>query len=155
MIVIAIIGILTAALFPSFANYIQRGRDASRLSNIDNLGKWLALYFSENEKYPLSDAQGCVNNAALSNYLWWKNINDPQPAHSNGCGTVWLYGYAMSTTILSNPNVFSLLAIMEQPKWWNYSGSLVWFTGTLTQSAYNTGLLYTIKWDGAYYIRIP
>ena len=34
MIVIAIIGILAASLFPSLTNYLERSRDAARIANI-------------------------------------------------------------------------------------------------------------------------
>lgn len=155
IIVIAIIGILAVALFPAFSNYIQRWRDTSRLSDVDNLSKALSLYFSENNKYPDADTAGCVDSAALSNYNDKGAIVDPVITHSNGCDTLWNYGYAMATNIISNPNAFSLLAIMEQAFWGNYGGSLIGFTWTLTTTAYNTGLLYTNKWDGPYYIRVP
>jgi prepilin-type N-terminal cleavage/methylation domain-containing protein len=52
MVVIAILGILAAALFPAYTNYIQRGRDTSRLAGIDELSKMLTLYYSEKEAYP-------------------------------------------------------------------------------------------------------
>jgi prepilin-type N-terminal cleavage/methylation domain-containing protein len=55
MIVIAIIGILAAALFPAFSNYVQRGRDVARVADIDNLSKGFTLYYSENENYPTHD----------------------------------------------------------------------------------------------------
>jgi hypothetical protein len=73
----------------------------------------------------------------------------------NGCGTSGLYAYAMATGILSNPNVYSLVAIMEQPFWGNYSGSLVWFTGTLSPTAYQSGITAIVKWAGATYVRVP
>jgi prepilin-type N-terminal cleavage/methylation domain-containing protein len=57
MIVIAIIGILAAALFPSFTNYIQRGRDTARLADIDTLSKTLTVFFTQNDRYPASDLQ--------------------------------------------------------------------------------------------------
>lgn len=69
MIVIAIIGILSAALFPSFTNYIQRGRDTSRLSHIDTLSKTVTVYFTQNERYPTADIQGCLDDALLVNIL--------------------------------------------------------------------------------------
>ncbi len=37
MIVIAIIGILAAALFPSITQYIERGRDASRTAHLRDI----------------------------------------------------------------------------------------------------------------------
>ena len=116
MIVIAIIGILAAALFPSYVNYVQRGRDTARVASIDDLSKQINLYFSENDKFPTDDGNGCVDNAKLSNYNAGKAVRDPVSTKSNGCNTLGLYAYAMSTGILSNPNVFSLIAIMEQQK---------------------------------------
>ena len=37
MIVIAIIGILSAALFPSFGNYFSRARDTQRINDLRKL----------------------------------------------------------------------------------------------------------------------
>ena len=69
MIVIAIIGILAASLFPAYANYITRGRDTSRLGHIDTLSKTMTLYFSENDKYPPSGVDGCVDDTKINNYV--------------------------------------------------------------------------------------
>jgi prepilin-type N-terminal cleavage/methylation domain-containing protein len=78
MIVIAIIGILTAALFPSFTNYTQRGRDTARLTDIDTLSKKLTLYFTQNDAYPSSNPQGCVSDAAILSVSDGETIHDPQ-----------------------------------------------------------------------------
>ena len=52
MIVIAIIGILAAALFPSMTNYLKRSRDAARASNLKDISTALGAYYSDTEKYP-------------------------------------------------------------------------------------------------------
>ena len=155
MIVIAIVGILVSALVPGYASYIQRWRDTARLSDIADLSKALTLHFTEYEYYPDSDAAGCVDDAPLLKYL--ENIprHDPLDWHWSGCSTIGRYWYATSTGILNNPNVFSLLAVMEQPFWGNYAWDLDGFTGTLTASAYNTGISLTEKWAWPYYIRVP
>ncbi len=155
MIVIAILWVLVTALVPWYNAYIERGRDTSRLADIDDIAKSTTLYYTEHDVYPVSTVWGCVNYVLLLNYMLDSLRYDPISDHYNGCNTLWSYGYAMSTWILTNPNVFSLLAIMEQPNAGNYGGDLDGFTGTLTAAAYNTGMTLLNKWNGRYYIRIP
>jgi type II secretory pathway pseudopilin PulG len=52
MIVIAIIGILSAALFPHVTGYIMRARDAARQSDINNISLALTSYYTDRETYP-------------------------------------------------------------------------------------------------------
>jgi prepilin-type N-terminal cleavage/methylation domain-containing protein len=153
IIVLGILGILIAALFPAYTNYISRWRDATRLTDIDQLAKAHGTYFNDNEKYPNHDL-GCVNQAAISKYTNDKIIQDPLGGYSNGCNTLRHYGYA-SWSFAFNPNTFSLLAIMEQPNGGNYIGALDGFTGSLTVAAYNSGLTSTVKGAWPYFIRIP
>lgn len=47
MIVIAIIGILAAALFPAMTGYLQRARDANRIASLTNVKAVLQTYNSE------------------------------------------------------------------------------------------------------------
>ncbi len=157
MIVIAIIGILAASLFPAYANYITRGRDTSRLGHIDTLSKTMTLYFSENDKYPPSGVDGCVDDTKINNYVEWNAPHDPQSSHTNGCNTLGRYGYATwGTVVFQNPsNIYALLAIMEQPYGGNYSGSIDWFTGGMTSISYISGTTLIVKGAGKYYIRIP
>ncbi len=155
MIVIAIVGILVSALIPWYTNYIQRWRDTTRISDITDLSKAFTLYFTEYDAYPSSDAQWCVDDTKVNKYTEEIPRHDPIPARWGWCSTDGRYGYASSTGILNNPNVFSLLAVMEQPFWGNYGGELAGFTGTLTASAYNTGINVVLKWAWPYYIRIP
>ena len=56
MIVIAIIGVLATALFPSVTNYIERGRDAARMSHLKDITNAIGAYYADNEKYPTSTA---------------------------------------------------------------------------------------------------
>lgn len=155
MIVIAIVGILVSALVPGYAAYIQRGRDTARVGDITDLSKAITLHFSEFDYYPLSTSAGCVDDAVLLKYTDGTPRHDPLTTNWNGCNDFGRYGYATSTGLLNNPNVFSLLAIMEQPFAGNYNGSLDGFTGTLTASAYYTGTQLLEKWAWPYYIRVP
>jgi type II secretion system protein G len=61
MIVIAIIGILAAALFPSMTSYLARGRDTARIADIKKIQWALDMYFIDMGKYPSSDGHGFTN----------------------------------------------------------------------------------------------
>ena len=54
MIVIAIIGILAAALFPSLTAYLARGRDTSRTAGIKEINTALAGYQLDKSALPVS-----------------------------------------------------------------------------------------------------
>ena len=64
MIVIAIIGILAAALFPSLTSYLRRSRDAARISHIKDISTAVGAYYSDNEAYPVGT--GCLDSSVLS-----------------------------------------------------------------------------------------
>lgn len=90
MIVIAIIGILAAALFPSLTSYLRRSRDAARISHIKDISNAVGAYYSDNETYPTST--GCLDSSALSTtYLEAGIPRDPSSGHENGCGASSFY----------------------------------------------------------------
>lgn len=62
MIVIAIIGILAAALFPSMTSYLKRSRDTARIANLKDITSALGAYYADKENYPDTSNQGCVNS---------------------------------------------------------------------------------------------
>jgi hypothetical protein len=90
------------------------------VTDLSDISKASVLHFTEFDRYPQSDANGCTNYTALLRYFDGAPRYDPLPTHSNGCSTLGSYGYAMSTGIITNPNVFSVLAIMEQPYGGNF-----------------------------------
>ena len=51
MIVIAIIGILAASLFPSLRSYIAASRDSARASDIYSIKVAVNEYFNDNNTY--------------------------------------------------------------------------------------------------------
>lgn len=55
MIVMAIIGILAASLYPSLGGYISRARDAQRLSDMHTISSSIQLYSVDYEVYPPSE----------------------------------------------------------------------------------------------------
>lgn len=86
MVVIAIIGILTAIGAVNFANSREKARDAQRLSDIQEISLALEVYrqSSSNRKYPAT-----LDVLATNKYLN-KVPTDPQPPkayiYSNNCG---------------------------------------------------------------------
>ncbi len=62
LIVIAIIGVLAAALYPTIRDALSRGRDAAREGNINNIITALETYNSDYGVYPTYS--GCVDGSA-------------------------------------------------------------------------------------------
>ncbi len=104
MIVIAIIGILAAALFPSMTGYLKRSRDAARTSHLKDITTALGAFYSDTERYPVRAATGsCISEPTflLTNYFPKGFPSDPQstsrPNGVNGCSASTQYGYNTGT----------------------------------------------------------
>lgn len=102
MIVIAIIGILAAALFPSLTAYLARGRDTSRAAGIKEISTAIAAYTIDNSG-TVPDASGsCVPQNTLAGgtnkYLSSKFPVDPSGKTHGNCGTAGSYGYGTGTS---------------------------------------------------------
>ena len=65
MIVIAIIGVLAAALFPAYSGYQQRARDAHRITSVSTITRALQLHFNDKEEYPASTINGCLDEVGF------------------------------------------------------------------------------------------
>ena len=62
LVVVAIIGILSAIAIPQFEEYRARGFDARAKSDLRNVATAEEAYFVDNEKYvACPDAQSCTN----------------------------------------------------------------------------------------------
>jgi prepilin-type N-terminal cleavage/methylation domain-containing protein len=140
MIVIAIIGILAAALFPSMTGYLKRSRDAARTSSLKDIATSLGAYFSDKETYPIPSLAtlGCVDGTSAgldANYLPKGVPTDPQSAKENGCGPNGRFGYGSGLTA-SAPSFF-LTAYMENLNGGNTGASVtmyVWSGKTFAAS---------------------
>ena len=84
LVVIGIVLLLVALLFPVISSARESGRMASCASNLSQIGKAISLYVADNrERYPLI-------------------VNDSKPA--DGCTWVdAVYPYAKSTAVFSCP----------------------------------------------------
>ena len=154
MIVIAIIGILAAALFPSMTSYLKRSRDAARTSHLKDISTAVGAFYADKERYP--DANGnCVNSGSTglsANYMPKGVPMDPQKgAHDNGCGLPGDYGYGSGVNATTWAAQFFLSAILENTNGGNTGSYAVtsWLGNSVTATADGAGL---VKGNGSGYI---
>lgn len=98
MIVIAIIGILAAALFPMMTGYMARSRDTARVSHISQLATALSTYYTDNNQYPAGSlvGSGACSPTSLSTYM--SSIpKDPTSGRANAGCSDGNYGYGSGT----------------------------------------------------------
>ena len=119
MIVIAIIGILAAALFPSMTGYLKRSRDTARQSGMKDITTALGAFYADKERYPQvsgTATAGDINTGATelnpTVYLPKGLPKDPVTSRTtlNGA-TAGNYGYA--TGSINSAPAFSVTAILE------------------------------------------
>ncbi len=132
MIVIAIIGILAAALFPSLTSYLARGRDTSRVAGIKEISTGIAAFNVDQSSFPrgLNNVgpalAECVGATYLSGYVPKLPV-DPIKTRLDNCGTAGGYGYG---TGVDNGTISVLLsATMENPTGGNSATGVVNFQG--------------------------
>ena len=70
LVVIAIIGTLAALLLPALSSARERGRRTSCLSNLDQIGKSLAIYCNSSENYLPSYAGYGLPSCDMGNVNW-------------------------------------------------------------------------------------
>ncbi len=66
MVLLAGMGVVSAALFPTMASYLTRSRDAARISHLKDISTALGAYYADNGKYPDPTPGGCVPSDALT-----------------------------------------------------------------------------------------
>ena len=151
MIVIAIIGILAAALFPAITNYIGRWRDASRIAGLNDISKALTNYANDQkETYP-STPLDCDLSGSILQFIG-KPVIDPLKWRDNGCGPNGFYAYG--TGYIQITNHYSISAYLENAVWgyWDASGSTNPFTGTLDPADINNLKYNLTKGSGPLYV---
>lgn len=150
MIVIAIIGILAAALFPSMSNYLKRSRDAARTSHLKDISTAVGAYYADKERYPDSDENGCVATAGgtgMDTSYMAKGIpTDPDGTRLNGCTTAGRYGYGSGINLASSAPQFIIMAQFENANGGNTGSVYNTLTGTTNKS------VSTSKGAGAWYV---
>jgi type IV pilus assembly protein PilE len=120
MIVIAIIGILAAALFPSLTSYLKRSRDAARAAHLKDISNAVGAFYSDRERYP-NNGTGCMNSNILnSSYMEAGIPTDPTSTRNNGCTYNSFYVFASGTSANSSPQ-FALAAVFENDNGGNFN----------------------------------
>ena len=141
MIVIAIIGILATALFPSMTGYLKRSRDTARISGMKDISTALGAFYADKERYPI--AIGSATAAAVgtgtdelapSKYLPKGMPVDPQTAsRNNGAGAATNANYGYGTGTNNSAPSYALTAILENANGGN-TGAITGYVGTSTYS---------------------
>lgn len=159
MIVIAIIGILAAALFPSMTGYLKRSRDTARISNMKDISTALGAYYADKERYPMiigSAGSGVVSTAAgeleVTKYLPKGMPVDPQSStRNNGGGAQANAKYGYGTGTFSSAPSYALTAILENENGGN-TGSITGLTGIAAGYNLSAAAVALTKGAGSGYV---
>ncbi len=109
MIVIAIIGVLAAALFPAMSGYLSRSRDTARVSHVGQLITASSTFFQDNETYNGAINGTCVNSGQLNKYMGGKTPTNGAATH---CATeVGAYGAGSGT--IGGAQAIAISAVLE------------------------------------------
>ena len=154
MIVIAIIGILAAALFPSLTSYLARGRDTSRAAGIKEISTGIASYNVDTSAFPASannagaGVADCANSGALAKYVP-KFPKDPTNSSAN-CGTAGSYGYGTGSA--SGTTTAILSAQFENSVGGNTPTSITGYQGYVVTQANINLIDVMVKASGSGYV---
>ena len=139
LVVISIIGIMAAALFPQMSFYFARGRDVARISDVKTLSAKFQEYSRINTTYPATEnAAGTASGNCISEIVSWTDalpqFKDKQFSQLWGSGTevrdpmnrvfwVWYCDVAWSYFYNNLASTHGVVAArMEiQTTWANYS----------------------------------
>ena len=96
LIVIVVIGILSAAFLPTILGAPEKARDAARIEHLGSIVKAIEAYALDNGGYPAPSLGKCLdNNVGLDSYFQGGKV--PQDPGSGGmCGTSKNYFYMMT-----------------------------------------------------------
>lgn len=143
MIVIAIIGILAAVLYPSMTGYFERSRDTNRQGALRNVSLSLSAYQIDNAEYPTTSTGSCVSGltTALKPSYITNLPTDPKKNFGvTGCNTTAAGGYGyirIKDTTGSDNQAYALSARVETKGNANYDGG----TAITTNSQLGSGAL--------------
>lgn len=113
LVIIAIIGIIMAALYPSLMGYLVRGRDTQRITALKEVLSATINYQTDNDMLPIGTSSlsgstpNCVNVVTLNKYIT-KFPYDPNKNSIVSCGQPGIYGYGTGTLGGSNSIVLSV-----------------------------------------------
>ena len=93
MIVVAIVSIIAAAIYPAMSGYYARGRDVGRISDIKDISARFQDYTRTHNMYPSNtNAPGLITSYCISDIRTWTDavpqIRDKQFSQLGGTGTL-------------------------------------------------------------------
>jgi prepilin-type N-terminal cleavage/methylation domain-containing protein len=158
MIVMAIIGILAAVLFPSVTKYLANGRDTNRVAGVNQIVTAVTSYMTA-QQGGLPEGSGttksCVSQWALASYM--PNFpKDPTSTKVHGsCDLPGVYGYGKWQNTGGTP-MFAISALLEDGSGGTIgSGSMTNYQGNVTDSTIFESAATTLqKGKGAAYVRV-
>ncbi len=159
MIVIAIIWVLAAVLFPNFLSYQQKSRDVVRITWVDVARKAIATYLTDEDIYP-NPVVWCVPDAVVIKYNDGQTARDKVLTYDNWCGPNGNFGYGTGREIAhlnAWTDEYVILARLEFQNTGNYSWGLVamwWYTGSLTAVAFGNSYTSRAKQSGDWYVNL-
>lgn len=149
IIVITIIGVLAAVLYPMLTGYFERSRDTDRIASIGSISRAMEVYFKDKARYPKTSNSGCITETELPAKYITVIPKDPRSTHDNGCGSNGQYGYGVS----GDRSMYILTARMETAQGGNFSGSIDGYTGNMLSGSTYTSIMTSLKpKTGWYYI---
>ncbi len=98
LVVIAIIGILSTLAIIALGSARQKARDSKRVADLNQIGKALELYYSDNNMYPTLITPGQPITFGSTTYLTQVPSN-PSPRNDGSCGD---YNYQYEGTSSNN-----------------------------------------------------
>jgi len=115
VVAITILAILAAVWFMWYSSYLPNARDTNRISQLEELWKWIQTYYTKNSNLPVPDNQieikAWSSEMIAYQWLWWKNLLD----------TIW-YNQSwldpkdkvpFSYMISANRKKYQLMAMLE------------------------------------------
>lgn len=117
LIVIAIIGVLSAVLYPTLTGYFQGARDTDRMTSIGAIAKAMESYFTDRSQYPSAKSDGCLRDFDAK-YMPI-TPKGPRADYNEGCGENGTFGYGVN----ADRTEYIVIARMERQKNGNYDNS--------------------------------
>lgn len=152
IIVISVIGILVASIYPQVIVYLVRGRDTERIGGIKQLSIAVTAYQVKNQILPVwtGTSNKCINQSILSAFYFQKFPIDPINTSLHwDCNLSWMFGYGTGKILAENKAVIS--AYLENPNGGN-TWSINEYQGDAKSNSTMSEINFLKKWSGSGYV---